>query len=157
MSGAATSPSVLRLVNADAVPASRSRHAPVSADRVVRAENVAASRLDGTDARWVLAVRATMALEGGRAAILRPDDRRTLVSLAESLGLRPFDAALIIAIAQDAARCGEALSGPPQDRLAMVHAPVAQSDGSLGVGSLILVSCLLGALFFSILRVWLLG
>ena len=49
------------------------------------------------------------ALEGGRAAILRPARRHRLNRLARALRIRPFHAALIIAIAQDAARTGASL------------------------------------------------
>ncbi len=51
-------------------------------------------------------------IEGGRAAILRPERRRELFTRATSLGLRPFDATLVIAIVQDAARRGEEVSIP---------------------------------------------
>jgi len=148
---------VLRLVNADAAPMSRGRPIASQPDHRVEAENHAAARLEATDARWVLAVRTTRALQGGRAAILRPAERRTLVSLAGRLGLRPFDAALVIAIAQDAARTCDALSGTPQDRLTMVRPPAASPSESFGPGALLLMSCFIGALFFSIMRMWLLG
>lgn len=62
--------------------------------------------LQPDDPRWALAVRAASLLEGGRAAILTADRRRALMSLAAAMGLRPFDAALVIAIVQDAARTG---------------------------------------------------
>lgn len=148
MSGAATNPRVLRLVNADALPVSRPRHAP--AQTHIRDESIDGARLDAMDARWVLAVRTTMALEGGQAAILRPDDRRTLVALAIQMGLRTFDAAIVIAIAQDAARTGEALSGPAQSRLAMVRP--ASSGNEVGPGTMLLVSFFVGAFFFVVMK-----
>lgn len=150
MSGAATNPRVLRLVNADALPVSRPRHAPAQAH--TRDEPIDGARLDAMDARWVLAVRTTMALEGGQAAILPPDDRRKLVALAMKMGLRTFDAAIVIAIAQDAARTGEALSGPggAQSRLAMVRP--ASSGNDVGPGTMLLVSCFVGALFFAVMK-----
>ncbi len=52
---------------------------------------------------------AADAIEGGRAAIIRPEVRRRLVAAAVGMGLRPFDANLVIAIVQDDARsAGEA-------------------------------------------------
>ena len=47
------------------------------------------------------------ALQGGRAAIVTPDARDALVVRARGLGLREFDAHLIIATVQEAARRGE--------------------------------------------------
>jgi hypothetical protein len=144
---------VLRLVNAEPSSASPARHAPASSERLVRAANRDASQLDALDARWVLAVRTTMSLQGGRAAILRPDDRRSLVTQAARMGLRPFDAALVIAIAQDAARSGEALSGSPQDRLAMVRPP--SSTESISPGMLLFFAFGIGAVLFVLLKWWL--
>jgi len=74
--------------------------------KVARANRQAAA-IDAVDARWVLACRVAATLEGGRAAILRPESRDRLLSQATRLGLRQFDANLIIAIVQDSARCGE--------------------------------------------------
>lgn len=80
-----------------------------------------------SDARWVLAAAVFGALEGGRAAVLRPGRRQRINRLASGLGLRPFDAALIIAIAQDAARRGEAVgSQGVMERLRLVGQPVEQ-------------------------------
>jgi len=156
MSGAVTNPRVLRLVNADAVPASRPRHTPAHSEPI-ESENAAAASLDAADARWVLAVRTTMALEGGQAAILRPDARRTLVAMAMKMGLRTFDAALVIAIAQDAARMGEALSGPAQSRLSLVRPAASASSGnSFGPGTMFLISFFIAALFFVVMKSWLL-
>ncbi len=98
-------------------------------------------------------MRTTMSLQGGRAAILRPDDRRSLVTQAARMGLRPFDAALVIAIAQDAARSGEALSGSPQDRLAMVRPP--SSTESISPGMMLFFAFGIGAVLFVLLKWWL--
>lgn len=111
----------LRLVRGgDATPhrASRPGDAPAQPDRVrqnrranreweVSVENQAAAALDTFDARWVLAVRAADALEGSRAAVLRPEARSRLLTTARTMGLRPFDANLVLAIVQDAARQGQ--------------------------------------------------
>lgn len=61
-----------------------------------------------SDPRWAFAVLIASRLEGDRAAILRPEARERLVSLGKKLGIRPFDAALTIAMIQDAARRGQA-------------------------------------------------
>ena len=77
--------------------------------------------LEVTDARWVLATRVAESLEGHSAAILPPEKRERLLKVAEILGLRAFDANLIIAIVQDSVRCGlDPLSRSTADRLTMV-------------------------------------
>jgi hypothetical protein len=96
-------------------------------------------------------------LEGGRTALLTPDRRRRLVTLATKMGLRPFDAALIIAIVQDAARAGEPLTGEAQDRLAMIRPAREPVSETFDIGILLLLSGFLGAFLFSAMRVWLLG
>jgi hypothetical protein len=59
------------------------------------------------DARWIFALRVSGSLQGGKAALLIPPRRRELVAAAVRAGLREFDANLIIAVVQDAARRGE--------------------------------------------------
>jgi hypothetical protein len=61
---------------------------------------------DPTDARWQLATQTQQALQG---AVLAYEDRRRLLALAQRLGIREFDANLILAIVQDRARRGEPL------------------------------------------------
>lgn len=76
------------------------------------------------DARWVFAARVAESLEGYSAAVLSPEKRDALLRLSQVLGLRPFDANLIIAIVQDSVRCGlDPLSQSTADRLAMVATP----------------------------------
>jgi len=77
--------------------------------------------ISATDPRWVLAVRTQTKLQGGTAAILRPEDRRALLRTAEAIGLRAFDANLVIALVQDAARRGESFQGALSERLLMVQ------------------------------------
>lgn len=90
------------------------------ADRVAK-ENRAASNLTDDDARAILALRVSEQLQGGRSAVLTPERRRGLVTTAQVLGLRPFDASLIIAVVQDAARRGEGIDHPQTTgRLGMV-------------------------------------
>jgi hypothetical protein len=93
-----------------------------------------------SDPRWVLAAAAMTAVEGGRAAIISPDRRRRLMTTAAALGLRKFDAALIIAIVQDAARRGEPLNAGAARSLAMVPAPTSpkSSPAALLAGAAII-------------------
>lgn len=101
-----------------------------------RAETVAAAGLAAHDARWVTAARATQAIEGGRAAVLRPEVRARLVSSAERMGLRPFDANLVLAIVQDAARQGKTIQDADTvDRLALVRgrAPRGRKGGGFAL------------------------
>ncbi|KAA0216232.1 MAG: hypothetical protein DYG94_05665 [Leptolyngbya sp. PLA3] len=86
--------------------------------------DIPASPLEAGDARWILAVRVAAAIEGERAAVLTPEKRERLLKLARLLGLRDFDAALIIAIIQDSARCGLGpLADTTAERIAMVRKP----------------------------------
>ena len=118
----------LRLVDAPIAPLLRlappaSAGPDAAAVARVRQENIAAGALSPDDARWILAAQAAATLEGGRLAMLRPERRRALVALATRIGLRPFDASLVIAIVQDAARCGEEPIGPgASQRLRLVRA-----------------------------------
>ncbi len=61
---------------------------------------------DPNDARWRLATETQQALQG---AVLAYEDRRALLALAHRMGIRAFDANLILAIVQDRARRGESL------------------------------------------------
>lgn len=80
------------------------------------------------DPRWQLAVRTNYLLDGGRAALLTPERRRAVLDLAETLGLRAFDANLIIAVVQDSRRTtGEGLTPETRQRLALIR-PGANPD-----------------------------
>ena len=74
---------------------------------------------DPTDARWQLATETQRALQG---AVLAYEDRRRLLGLANRLGIRAFDANLILAIVQDRARRGEPLESAGAT-IAMVPQP----------------------------------
>lgn len=88
----------------------------------------AAAPLEAGDARWIFTVRVAAAIEGERAAVLTPEKRERLLKLARLLGLRDFDAALIIAIVQDSARCGlSPLGQTTAERVAMVRMPQSAS------------------------------
>jgi hypothetical protein len=109
----------------------------------VRAENRRAAQMSAMDARWLLAVSTAGMLEGGRQALLRPERREALLERGRRLGLRSFDANLVIAVVQDGARTGSEGAGPGvlsdevQARLKMVGLggeAVAMAGGSGAVG-----------------------
>lgn len=104
---------VLTLVRTDPGPRQAAPTPPdPGREWAVRAENRLSSSLTDDDARWMLANLAEQAIEGGRAGIIRPEVRRRLVAAGVSMGLRPFDANLVIAIVQDDARSGTASRDP---------------------------------------------
>lgn len=89
-------------------------------------------------------------LEGGKAALLRPEKRRSLLIAARTLGLRDFDANLVIAIVQDGVRSGEGgLSRNVEDRLALIKpaSPVSEFPAGLLLG----VAIVLGVAAFGVL------
>lgn len=59
------------------------------------------------DARFRFASQVARHLEGGKAAILRPERRDHLIAGAVRDGILPFDANLVIALVQDATRRGD--------------------------------------------------
>jgi hypothetical protein len=81
--------------------------------------------LDPADPRWVLAVRAKSQMQG---SILTPERRERVMETARQLGVRPFDASVIVAIVQDQARRGGTLTdaGPA---IAMVDDPPERGRG----------------------------
>lgn len=114
----------LRLVHPPAAPSdpsalgSNASHADEAgrneAGARIARENALASALTdlrADDGRRIFATRVAEALEGGRAAILPPERRTRLVRIASMLGVRTFDAHLVIAIVQDGARRGEIPTG----------------------------------------------
>jgi hypothetical protein len=72
-----------------------------------------AAAIDPRDPRWKLAMQTQAHLEG---AVLAPERRDRLMNNARQLGIRPFEANLIIAIVQDKARqeLGRAAYAPPK-------------------------------------------
>lgn len=148
---------MLRLVSADdageggTLP--RDHGGPVAS---VRRANLEAASISALDARWVLASRASRLIEGGRAAVLSPERRERLRRLATDLGLRPFDAGLVIAIVQDAARAGEdPLGRNAESRLRLVRPADIPADSPARLVRLLLASALLGAAAFLSLVYWL--
>lgn len=104
---------------------------PESSRETIIRENTRAAQLTSDDARVIFATKVQDSLEGGKAAILRPDRRRALMTLSSQLRLRPFDANLIIALVQDAARRGEVIANvsstqPPSHVREMVEADEAR-------------------------------
>lgn len=113
----------LKLHAAPAMPARAGR-------RTVHRRREPARTLDATDPRWVLAVRTAAEMQG---PLLTPEKRDRLVRMAKIMGLRPFDAHLIIAIVQDQARRGvPVLSAPAAgiEQLAMVNVGTAKPQRS---------------------------
>ncbi len=94
--------------------------------RAVARENVSAAQINPrlNDPRWTLAKLAYAQLTEGP---ISPEQRDALVRKADGLGLRPFDASLIIAIAQDHTRTGRSL-GEADETLRLVRPPHANVD-----------------------------
>jgi hypothetical protein len=168
MQARATETPLLRLVRPPAAKAFAKAPAQVpkpSADPEHLPRVPSESPLTATDPRWVFAVRVLYTLQGGKAAILRPKERRYLLHLAGYLHLRPFDANLIIAVVQDAVRTGEAASlrarlGPEvAERLALMNAvrPGAEPSPRQSPTRLLLASGLLAAVLLLGAIRWLVG
>ncbi len=105
MFDAARLPAYLRLVG-DEAPRERVHNAVDRAREEIARENRAASgnlSLNPTDPRWVVAVRAYGQLQGSTLTLER---RQRVLRTARHLGVRPFDANVIMAIVQDHARRG---------------------------------------------------
>lgn len=123
--GQSLSASTLRLIGAE--PAEERARRVRQAEQEIAAENRAAADLTGGDARSIFALRVNELLDGGRAAILTPENRRRLVDLAGRMGMRAFDANLVIAIVQDSARRGERIDdAEAAHRLRLIPAPPAR-------------------------------
>ncbi len=153
MSAAIPKMATLRLTGAGRL-SRRSLSVPVSRAFAPTAASVPERRpIQATDARWVMAARAASRLQGGTAAILVPEERRRLMLLAERLGLRAFDAALIIAIVQDAARRGaDPLGEATESSVGLVRGPMASAGETVG---LMLASAALAGVLFCGLLAWL--
>lgn len=104
----------------------------MTARAAVARENRAAAcnlALDPTDPRWVLAVRAHEQLQG---ASLTFDRRQRLLRTARLLGVRPFDANIVLAIVQDHARRGQALDRAA-GTIALLEAPAPRRSSRFTV------------------------
>lgn len=127
MSSAASQPQ-LRLVGTTRSDLAIVREQERRARRAVAAENLVAAHqptLDPTDPRWVLAARAQGMLEG---TALPADRRERVLRLAQRIGVRPFDANLIIAIVQDRARRGETIADAAPTIALIPEPEVRRSD-----------------------------
>ena len=146
----------LRLVGAPAA-GRRALSVPVAARFAPDARTIPEQgRIDAQDPRWAFAVRVAARLQGGAAAILAPEDRAALLESARRLGLRTFDASLVIAIVQDSARSGlDPLGQAAEDGLSMVR-PV-QTEGGAGVGVLLACALGLGAAMMAAMVWWVVG
>lgn len=139
----------LRLVGSD----SAESLATWSAARAVAEENKAAARMtnmEASDPRWLLALQTAAQLEGDR---LSPEARQRLERTAKLLGVRAFDANIIMAIVQDHARRNKPVaatssllklvdvSGPERDRAALRWmAAIALA----GVGLIVMIRWIIG-------------
>jgi hypothetical protein len=81
------------------------------------------SVIDARDPRWVLAMQTQARLQG---ATLTPERRDELLKSGRRLGLRPFEANLVIAVVQDRARASAPL------RLAQPTLSIIGSDQTTG-------------------------
>ena len=127
------------------------------ASRAIEIENHRAARLaqeNDHDVRRILAIKAGQALEGGRAAILGPQHRRDLVRHGAKLGLRPFEANLIIAVVQDHARRGET-PADAQPTLSIINRPAPAADTQAALRWYAAIASALAGTMFLIW--WLLG
>ena len=92
----------------------------------------------------------------GWTLVLRPLVRKNLAALGATLGLRPFDTSLVIAIVQDRARVGESDAG--DGRLAIVPPAPSRTRGPRSERrTMVLTVCAAAALavaFFATLVRW---
>ena len=137
-------------------PSQAALHAAMELE--VARSNRQAAAIDALDARWVFACRVASSLEGGKAAILRPEARDRLLSQASRLGLRQFDANLVIAIVQDSARCGEdALGLATAERLPLIRKPHTPSPVTLPVWARLGISMAVGVVLAATMVRWVLS
>ncbi len=169
MSSASAAPPALRSQPSEAGAGARTRGAWAE----IAKENLAArafasgvgnsspSGLGHTDPRWLLAVKTSSLLEGGKAALLTPAKRQSIMTLARQLGLRPFEASLVVAVVQDGARAGEGtLSEGVKARLSLVGtgaAPLPPSRSERSWAGLMGVAAALGGVLTAMLIRWLEG
>ncbi len=89
-------------------PRTSSGSSGASSFRAVAQANLEAAidhTLDPRDPRWLVAIETSSQLSG---SLLTFERRRKVLAFAQKMGVRPFDANLIIAAVQDRARRGEA-------------------------------------------------
>jgi len=152
MSTAASSHPRLRLVSRD--DAAAWSHGRRERRDVIRENRAAAGGrdLDPTDPRWTLAVRTHTMLQG---TALTPERRERVMRTARLLGVRPFDANVIIAVVQDQARRGETLA-PAASILKLLPAPKSRPTTAFWIARWIAV--IASAVVANLLLIrWILG
>lgn len=101
----------------------RARKVAVAEEMLRAKESTVRRVVDTEDPRWMLAVATRDALQGD---VLTFESRRRVLLLAQRVGVRPFDANLIVAIVQDRARRGEPIEAAT-DALTVIPRPRATS------------------------------
>lgn len=148
MTSAASTPR-LRLVGAEELPPATSPRDLRSAGAEVARENHSAGRnaaLDPGDPRWKLAVAAYSKLTG---TTLTPERRAQVMKTARVLGVRPFEANVIIAIIQDHARTGRSLP-EAAGTIGLINKP----SGATGAGLWRWAAALTAAAILNALLIW---
>ncbi len=107
------------------------------------------------DARWVLARRVAEQLEGGTAAILTPERRSRLLATARRVGLRDFDANLVIALVQDGRRTGRGALNPNVERALTLIRPADGNPEDRSLLRMLIAASALGAMMAVVLARWL--
>ena len=141
-------------------PAARGPRRPDEEHRaafsVTRENRQAALRrdLDPTDPRWVLAVRVASQMEG---SLLTPERRARVMRTAHQLGIRPFDAGIVIAMVQDRLRRGGSL-GELSPQLQMLAVPITRRPaGSIPIWARFLLAITLATAGVLLVVRWLLA
>jgi hypothetical protein len=98
----------------------RSRKLAVVEEMLRARESTRQNAIDLGDPRWQLACATRDALQG---AVLTYENRRKVMLLAQRVGIRPFDANLIVAIVQDRARRGESIENAAE-AISVIPKPV---------------------------------
>lgn len=139
----------LRLVAGEYDPSAPGVQQRLRRAEVVR-ENRSASQIPPLDAQDIFSRRIAEQLDGGAAALLTPERRERLVALGRRLGMSQFNANLVIAQVQDAARRGEELSRPAvQANLDLVQESLHRKrmiGASIAIAALLIAMGLLMAL-----------
>ena len=126
----------------------------VAHEMLLARESARDRTFDPTDARWKVATETQRALQG---AVLSFEDRRRVLALAHRLGIRPFDANLIVALVQDRARRGEALEGiaPTLALLPVQETPAKSSAFRRGVAGAFVGAVIAAVAADAVLIFWL--
>lgn len=133
-----------------------SDHATRLARAAIERETRLASGMAADDARWVFARRVAENLDGGKAAILTPEKRRRLLATARRVGLRDFDASLVIALVQDGRRSGHGALNPQVEQSLTMIAPAAKArEGAGDALRFMIAAAILGAMMLWVMIRWL--